>query len=70
MYTFYCFFFLMAVRNTTYLPFGEDVQALRALRKEGEEQFCSFPQRRQQQGCTDGQRVQNCLRMDRTISKI
>lgn len=44
-----------------HLSFGEDVQALGTLRKEGQEQLCSFPQWRKQKGSTDGQRVQDCL---------
>lgn len=44
-----------------HLSFGEDVQALGALRKEGQEQLRSFPQWREQQGSTNGQRVQDGL---------
>lgn len=44
-----------------HLSFGENVQALGALRKEGQKQLCSFPQWRKQQGSTDGQCVQDCL---------
>lgn len=60
----------MAQKSSTYLSFGEDIQALRALRKEGEEQLRSFPQWRKQQGCTNGQRVKNCLRMDSNVNTV
>jgi len=58
----------MVQKSCTYLSFGGDIYALRALREQGQEQFCSFPQWRKQQGCTDGQRAQNCLRMDRNVN--
>lgn len=60
----------IAPSGFTYLSFREDIQALRALRKEREEQLCSLPQWRKQQGRTDGQRVQNCLRMDGNVNTI
>lgn len=54
-----------AKTEPSYLSFGKNIQTLRALRKEWEEQLRSLPKWRQQQGRTNRQRVQNCLRIDR-----